>query len=83
MVLKAWGSEAGVKKQDTAGTSKEALTLALDSSLAVKTLGWEPRLDLTTCVSWIVDWHKDQLDGKNMRDVTDAQITSFEVMMDK
>lgn len=83
LVLEAWGSKAGVKKQDTAGASKEALTLALDSSLAVKTLGWEPRLDLPTCVSWIVDWHKGQLDGKNMRDVTDAQITSFEVMMDK
>jgi CDP-glucose 4,6-dehydratase len=83
LMLEAWGSKAGITQQDNTGSSKEALTLALNSSLANKTLSWEPRLDLPTCLEWIVAWHKAQLDGRKMRDVTEAQIASFEMMMDK
>jgi CDP-glucose 4,6-dehydratase len=82
LMLDAWGSQAGITQQDNTGGSKEALTLALDSSLATKTLSWEPRLDLQTCVKWIVAWHKAQLDGRDMREMTEAQIASFEKMMD-
>ncbi len=82
LMLDAWGSTAGITQQDNTGGSKEALTLALNSSLATKTLAWEPRLELPTCVEWIVAWHKAHLDGRKMRDVTEAQIASFEMMMD-
>lgn len=83
LMLDAWGSKTGITQQDNTGGNKEALTLALDSSLATKTLSWEPHLDLLTCVEWIVAWHKTQLDGRNMREITEAQIASFEMMMDK
>jgi CDP-glucose 4,6-dehydratase len=33
-------------------------------------------------VEWIVAWHKAHLDGRKMHDVTEAQIASFEMMMD-
>lgn len=83
LVLQAWGCDAGTRQQDVSGASKEALTLALDSSLANSTLSWEPRLNLSECVDWIVKWHKAHLTGENMRNITEAQITSFEAMMDK
>lgn len=82
LVLDAWGSKAGITQQNHDDGSKEALTLALDSSLATNTLAWEPRLDLETCVDWIVEWHKAHLDNRTMRNVTEAQIASFETMMD-
>ncbi len=83
LVLQAWGCDAGTTQQDASNTNKEALTLALDSGLATTTLAWEPRLTLPECVRWIVDWHKAHLAGQNMREHTEAQISSFEAMMDK
>ncbi len=83
LVLDAWGCDAGTTQQDVSAASKEALTLALDSSLATTTLAWQPRLTLPECVNWIVEWHKAHLAGQNMRDLTETQITSFEAMMDK
>tara|TARA_R110000824_G_scaffold173838_1_gene351966 strand:- start:3798 stop:4883 length:1086 start_codon:yes stop_codon:yes gene_type:complete len=82
LLLTAWGSRMGTAQQDTTNARKEALTLALDSSLAASTLSWQPRLDLPSCVQWIVDWHKAHVDGQNMREITEAQVTSFESMMD-
>lgn len=82
LVLDAWGSKAGITLQENVDGSKEALTLALDSSLATRTLSWKPRLDLPTCIDWIVEWHKAHLENHTMRDVTEAQIASFETMMD-
>ncbi|MEQ8392884.1 MAG: CDP-glucose 4,6-dehydratase [Thalassospira sp.] len=82
LVLNAWGSNSETAHRTSAEASKEARTLALDSSLATTTLSWQPRLDLETCVQWIVDWHKAHLDGQNMHAITEAQISSFESMMD-
>ena len=83
LVLNAWGGKNGTTVQAPAETAKEARTLALDSSLAKETLSWQPQLELDACVRWIVDWHKAQLESQNMRNVTEAQISAFEAILDK
>lgn len=55
----------------------EAAHLALDSTKARETLGWEPRWDLERALESIVTWHAAQRDGADLRVVTHAQIDAF------
>jgi CDP-glucose 4,6-dehydratase len=52
----------------------EKAALALDSNLAAKTLGWRPRLDASTALSWVAAWHRAYLAGEDMRAFSSRQI---------
>jgi CDP-glucose 4,6-dehydratase len=41
----------------------EAEVLTLDSAMAVRELGWAPRLSMQTAVEWTAEWYRAQLDG--------------------
>jgi CDP-glucose 4,6-dehydratase len=55
----------------------EAAHLAVDSTLAERALGWRPAWDLDEALTRLVEWHRAQLRGEQMRAVTLGQIESF------
>lgn len=55
----------------------EASRLVLDSTLATKRLGWQPRLDLQQTLTWTADWYAACLRGESARDLTLAQIRAY------
>ena len=56
----------------------EKTILSLDPSLAAATLGWRPKLNAPEALAWIARWHRAHLEGRNMREVSLAEIAQFE-----
>lgn len=77
-----WGKNASWKK-DSSYQPHEAFSLKLDSSKARNLLKWEPRLNLETALSWIVDWTKLYQDKADMRKVTENQIAKYMELVEK
>jgi len=78
----SWGAEAqwGV---DRLVHSHEAKVLKLDISKAKEKLGWSPYLRLDKALDMIVEWHKADSTGTDMRDVTLLQITNYQKFIEK
>ena len=55
----------------------EAVTLKLDSSKARARLGWAPAWDLEEGLRAVVDWYVAYGEGRDMRELTLAQIRAF------
>jgi CDP-glucose 4,6-dehydratase len=62
---------------DPSSNPPEAGRLRLDSSDAERHLGWRPAWDLEHGLELLVDWHRAQLGGEDMRGVSLAQIARF------
>ena len=62
---------------DPAETPPEAAHLALDSSAAERELGWRSRWSLPETLERIVDWHRAERAGADMRSFTLSQIEVF------
>jgi CDP-glucose 4,6-dehydratase len=67
---------------EVAGTSEidappEAAELRLDSSRARELLGWRPRWGLDEALRAVVDWYSAHGEGRDMREVTLAQVREF------
>jgi CDP-glucose 4,6-dehydratase len=77
-ICKLWGFEAGLQLTPDVRHLHEAHFLRLDSTKAHQTLGWKPRLTLPQALAMTVDWYRDQLDGKDMKAQTLAQITAYQ-----
>ncbi len=58
----------------------EKTQLSLDPELAAKTLGWRTKFSAPDALAWIVRWHRAHLDGRNMREVSLADIAAFEAL---
>jgi len=58
----------------------EKTQLSLDPSLAEKTLSWRPKLGPTDALAWIVRWHRAHLEGRNMREISLADLATFEAL---
>ncbi len=71
-----WG-EGASWELDINPQPHEAQYLKLDCSKAKARLGWEPRWSLDECLLNITNWHKDQLHGQEMLEVTMRQIELF------
>ncbi|MCR4346783.1 MAG: CDP-glucose 4,6-dehydratase [Sulfuricaulis sp.] len=72
-LVRLWGGEARWET-DSNSHPKEATSLRLDCSKAKSRLGWAPRLDLLTALTWTVEWFKSYDSGSDMRLVTEKQI---------
>ena len=72
-----WEPDAGWEL-DSAHHPHEATYLKLDCSKARSLLGWTPKQDLCTALKWIVEWYKAYQQGKDMRQVTEAEISRYE-----
>lgn len=66
----AWEADTGVNP-------KEATWLALDSSKAIQRLGWRPVWELDRGLGELVDWHRAQMAGQEMRRFSEEQIERF------
>jgi len=55
----------------------EATHLKLNISKVKKRLGWSPKLSLATALQLTVDWYKGYRENKNMRQLTEIQISQF------
>ncbi|KZL51582.1 CDP-glucose 4,6-dehydratase [Nodularia spumigena CENA596] len=73
---KFWGKDANWI-QDGGVQPHEANLLTLDCSKARTQINWEPKLDLTTALAWIVDWTKAWEQGCDMQQKSQAQIQQF------
>jgi CDP-glucose 4,6-dehydratase len=58
--------------------SLEAQTLAIDASLAKRTLGFESRLDAAEAVALTMDWYRRQAAGEDALALCRAQIEGYE-----
>jgi CDP-glucose 4,6-dehydratase len=55
-------------------------TLALDASLARRTLGWRPRLSVDEAIGWTAEWYAAHSSGADVAELTDAQIARYEAL---
>lgn len=58
--------------------SIEAKQLAIDTTLAREALGFVSRLDGPAAVRWTMDWHRAELQGADLRQVSFDQISAYE-----
>lgn len=77
-----WGGSARWKS-DSDPHPHEATYLKLDCSKAKSLLGWSPKLNLTTTLEWIVEWYQAYLQKKDMREITEAEISRYEDMLQR
>ncbi len=74
-----WGKGAQWR-QDESNNPAEAEHLALDNTKAKTELGWKPQLGLSTALDWSVSWFAAYHQKKEMREVTEQQITKYQNM---
>ncbi len=74
-MVQSWGGSARWK--DESSPLHEAHYLKLDCSLAAARLGWRPRLNLTQCLEWVVQWYRDQSAGQSALMLTQSQIRQY------
>lgn len=75
-LTKSWGDGAGWLL-DGCDHPHEAHYLKLDCSKAKARLDWHPRWHLEDALVAIIDWHRAYQDGKDMRELTLRQISSY------
>lgn len=56
----------------------EMTSLALDSSLAIRTLGWKPRLTTLQALEWTADWYRRYDGGEDPRALSLGQLDTYE-----
>lgn len=72
-----WGDGATWETDDRKHPH-EAHYLKLDCSKAKSRLGWYPRWNIEKALGEVISWQRAHLAGKNMRDITLAQIKDYE-----
>jgi CDP-glucose 4,6-dehydratase len=79
-VAELWGGDA---KWEVVGGQHphEAIQLRLDSTKARAQLGWWPRVDLTKCLEWTVEWYRHVYSGGEAQPVTTRQIEQYEQLL--
>ena len=78
-VVEQWGDGSWAATDDRPGP--EAGMLALDASLARRSLGWRPMLGLTTALAWTSEWYRLAAAGGDCRGLTLEQIRRYRDMM--
>jgi len=66
---------------DDAENPHEANYLKLDCSKARTLLRWEPKLDLTDALGWVVEWYEGYLNKENISNLSERQIARYESMV--
>ena len=54
--------------------------LAIDPALAMRSLGWRPRLEPAQSVQWTAEWYRAVMDGAAPRQVAVEQIRRYEAL---
>ncbi len=64
-------------RADERASPPEARHLALDASAAQERLGWRPAWNLEEALARVVEWHRREQRGEDMREHTLAQIAAY------
>jgi CDP-glucose 4,6-dehydratase len=65
-------------QRDTSENPAEAAFLKLDCSKARRLLGWSPKMHIENSLEWVVKWYEGYIENKNMRDISEGQLSSYE-----
>jgi CDP-glucose 4,6-dehydratase len=76
-MVRIWGGDAGYRIDDGTKHLHEANYLKLDCSKGRSRLSWQPRWELSRALDEVVSWHRDYLQGRDMREVCLTQISRF------
>lgn len=76
-MLAALGSPAGWR-QEPGSPVVEMQTLALDSTRASETIGWEPRLSSADAITWTAEWYGRVAKGEQALQLCLEQISRYE-----
>jgi len=80
-VLEELGKKLPVRRRiNQAEQPYEAARLTLDTSLARQSLGWRPRLSLVQTLDWTGTWYADYFGGRDARELTQSQISNYEIL---
>ena len=74
MAIRYWGNGSW-QKHSSSNAPHEAQLLKLDISLALKDLGWKPKLKAKEAIEWTLDWYKKP--DKDKASFTFEQINSY------
>ena len=80
-MVECWG-QGGYRVAGSAA-HHEANILKLDCAKARSQLGWQPSFSIGDTIAWIVDWHKAEADGADMRAVSLRQLEDYRSRMDR
>lgn len=72
-----WGGDARVEIRPDPDAPHEATLLSLDSTKAMKELGWQPRFSLPQSLAMTADWYRTFYQGGDVRSLSLAQIDSY------
>ncbi|MED0981648.1 CDP-glucose 4,6-dehydratase [Bacillus paramycoides] len=75
-VIKLWNKPLTILSPTT-NIPYESPILTLDSTKAIKKLGWMPKLSTKESISWTVEWYQQYASGDNMEAFTRQQIDVF------
>jgi CDP-glucose 4,6-dehydratase len=67
--------------RDAGDHPPETQALMLSSALAQRTLGWQPRLSVGTCLSWSADWYRAHREGADMLALCQSQIAQYQGLL--
>jgi CDP-glucose 4,6-dehydratase len=59
---------------------KETQHLAIDPALAMRTIGWRPRLNALQALQWTAEWYGAVANGADAREMTAGQIRRYEAL---
>lgn len=65
---------------DSKKNPHESMYLKLDCCKTKRLLGCSPKLNLMTALEWIVEWYQGYSQNKNMRELSECQISRYENM---
>ena len=75
-ICELWGNGASYEI-DTNPQPHEANYLKLDCSKAKSRLGWTPKWNIKTTLETIVQWNKDYLEGKDIKETCLSQLNNY------
>jgi CDP-glucose 4,6-dehydratase len=81
-MTRLWGNRASWHL-DGAAHPREAFSLKLDTSKSRTLLDWQPAVNLSRALEWIVDWYRASVDDSNLRSITLSQIERYEELVCK
>jgi CDP-glucose 4,6-dehydratase len=84
-VVEVFSARCGGKpgwEPDRGAHPSEAQALTLSSTLAGRTLGWRPRLDIDRALFWTADWYRACAAREDMLRFSEAQIAQYQAIGD-
>ncbi len=76
LISDLWGDDSGFSIENSVAV-KEDMYLQLDSSKAMRELGWSTILPIRDALFYTVKWYREYCGGGDMRDFSLSQIDSF------